>query len=63
MIIKSNSVPNFLYENYKQKKTNFSLTNKPKIVSYSEFLKNNKNSTKKERQNAIKRFYDSLLNK
>jgi hypothetical protein len=63
MLVKSNSVPNFLFE-----KTNstiyrkHSLTLKPKIVSYGEFVMNNKNSTKIERRNVIKQFYDMLFN-
>jgi hypothetical protein len=35
--------------------------NLPKIIPYSEFIKNNPNATKNERQNAIKNFYDNLL--
>ena len=30
-----------------------------KIFSYSEFLKNNPKTTRKERQNAVKKFLDS----
>lgn len=62
MLIKSNSVPNFLFEIPKpsQKRNSFSFS-KPKIVSYGEFVRTNKNSTKLERINAIKNFYDRLF--
>ena len=60
MIKKNNSVPNFLFETPKAR--NFSMKLKlPKIIPYSEFIKNNPNATKIERQNAIKNFYENLL--
>jgi len=71
MIIKSNSVPNFLFETPqpkpkpKPKQYTIKLTNvqMPKIIPYSEFIKNNPKATKSERRNAIKNFYDLLLEK
>ena len=64
MLIKSNSVPNFLFEIPKKKQYTFKLNNNiPKIIPYSEFLKKNPNATKIERRNAIKSFYDMLLDK
>jgi hypothetical protein len=63
MLVKSNSVPNFLFE--KANSTiyrKYSLTLKPKIISYGEFLMTNKNSTRIERKNVIKQFYDMLFN-
>ena len=60
MIKKNNSVPNFLFETPKAKNYTMKL-NLPKIIPYSEFIKNNPNATKNERQNAIKNFYDNLL--
>jgi hypothetical protein len=33
----------------------------PKIIPYREFIKNNPNATKIERQNDIKNFYENLL--
>jgi hypothetical protein len=60
MIKKSNSVPNFLFETPKAKNYIMKL-NLLKIIPYSEFIKKNPNSTKIERQNAIKNFYDNLL--
>ena len=64
MLIKSNSVPNFLFEVPKKKQYALKLNNNiPKIIPYSEFLKKNPNATKIERRNAIKTFYDMLLEK
>ena len=63
MLIKSNSVPNFLFEIPKKKQYALKLNNIPKIIPYSEFLKKNPNATKIERRNAIKSFYDMLLDK
>lgn len=64
MLVKSNSVPNFLFEMPKKKQYTLKLNNNiPKIIPYSEFLKNNPKATKSERQNAIKNFYDMLLDK
>lgn len=67
MIIKSNSVPNFFFENPVKTKPKFQKRNsflftKPKIMSYGEFLRTNKNTTRSERQNAIRRFYDTVFN-
>ena len=61
MIKKSNSVPNFLFEKPKPNQYTMKLSI-PKIIPYSEFIRSNPNATKKERQNAIKNFYSSLLN-
>ena len=62
MLVKSNSVPNFLFETPKIKQYTLKLNNNiPKIMPYSEFLKHNPNATKSERRNAIKKFYDALL--
>jgi len=63
MLVKSNSVPNFLFETAKPKQYTITLTNVelPKIIPYSEFIKNNPKATKKDRRNAIKNFYDLLL--
>jgi hypothetical protein len=64
MLVKSNSVPNFLFETPKKKQYTLKLNNNiPKIIPYSEFLKNNPNATRNERRNAIKKFYDMLLDK
>jgi len=64
MLTKSNSVPNFLFEVPKKKQYALKLNNNiPKIIPYSEFLKKNPNATKSERRNAIKSFYDMLLDK
>ena len=60
MIKKSNSVPNFLFERPMPKQFSMKLK-MPKIIPYSDFIKNNPCATKKERQNAIKNFYDALL--
>ena len=62
MLIKSNSVPNFLFETPQKKQYHMKL-NIPKIIPYSEFIKNNPTATKSERRNAIKNFYDILLHK
>ena len=66
MLVKSNSVPNFLFETPKQKSQSqymLKLSNKlPKIIPYSEFLKNNPKATKTQRQQAIATFYNTLLN-
>jgi len=66
MLVKSNSVPNFLFEtpqkNNITKQYHIKLAI-PKIIPYSEFLKNHPNATKEERRNAIKQFYDMLLQK
>lgn len=63
MLVKSNSVPNFLFEKPVSTARRYSLilTNKKKIVSYGEFIKNNPNATKTERRQAIKSFYDMLF--
>jgi hypothetical protein len=62
MLVKSNSVPNFLFEKpVSTRRYSLVLTNKKKIVSYGEFIKNNPNSTKIERREAIKSFYDILF--
>jgi len=63
MLVKSNSVPNFLFEKpvYTTKKYSLVLTNKKKVISYGEFIKNNPNATKIERRQAIKSFYDMLF--
>ena len=63
MLVKSNSVPNFLFETPKKKEYNLKLFNLPRIIPYSEFLKNNPKATKAERRAAIKKFYDDLLHK
>ena len=64
MLVKSNSVPNFLFEMPKKKQYTLKLNNNiPKIIPYSEFLKNNPKATKSERRNAIKNFYNMLLDK
>jgi hypothetical protein len=65
MLVKSNSVPNFLFEttqksNITKKQYHLKLANS-KLISYSEFIKNNPNASRKQRQNAIKNFYDKLL--
>lgn len=62
MVKKSNSVPNFLYETPPPKQFSMKLF-MPKIIPYSEFIKNNPNANKVERRNAIKNFYDLLLQK
>jgi hypothetical protein len=62
MLVKSNSVPNFLFEKpVSTRRYSLVLTNKKKIVSYGEFIKNNPNSTKIERREAIKSFYEILF--
>jgi len=62
MLVKSNSVPNFLFEKpVSTRRYSLVLTNKKKIESYGEFIKNNPNSTKIERREAIKSFYDILF--
>lgn len=63
MLIKSNSVPNFLFESPQKKEYKLKLFKATKIISYSEFLKHNPTATKAERRAAIKNFYDSLLRK
>jgi len=63
MLIKSNSVPNFLFESPRKKEYKSKIFNLSRIISYSEFLRNNPKATKIERQSAIKNFYDSLLRK
>ena len=64
MLVKSNSVPNFLFETPKTMRYKLRLNNYvPKVLPYSEFLKQNPKATKSERRNAIKNFYDMLLNK
>ena len=65
MLVKSNSVPNFLFETPKTRQYKLRLcsnNNMPKIMPYSEFLKRNPKATKIERRNAIKNFYDMLIN-
>lgn len=64
MLVKSNSVPNFLFETPQKKQYTLRLvSNMPKIISYSSFLKNNPNATKSERREAIHNLYTSLLHK
>lgn len=63
MLIKSNSVPNFLFETPKTKEYKLKLFNLSRIIPYSEFLKNNPNASKMERREAIKNFYYNLLHK
>lgn len=57
MIVKSNSVPNFLFEkpiqNTKRKKIN-KITNRQKVLSSCE-------TTKKEKNDIIKAFYDIVF--
>jgi hypothetical protein len=63
MLVKSNSVPNFLFETPKPQKKQYllKLSNFPKIIPYSEFLKNNPKATKAQRREAIVTFYNKLL--
>jgi hypothetical protein len=65
MLVKSNSVPNFLFETPRPQTKQFrlKLINLPKIIPYSEFLKNNPKATKAERREAIVTFYNALLHK
>lgn len=65
MLVKSNSVPNFLFETPRPQNKQFrlKLINLPKIIPYSEFLKNNPKSTKAERREAIHKFYYDLLHR
>lgn len=65
MLVKSNSVPNFLFETPRPQTKQFrlKLINLPKIIPYSEFLKNNPKATKPERREAIVTFYNTLLHK
>jgi len=65
MLVKSNSVPNFLFETPKSHKKEYrlKLSSLPKIIPYSDFLKRNPNATKNERREAIKSFYNALLHK
>lgn len=65
MLVKSNSVPNFLFETSHTQKKQYKLRliNLPKIIPYSEFLKNNPKATRAERIEAIKSFYNMLLHK
>jgi hypothetical protein len=61
MIVKSNSVPNFLFEkpitNPKPKnKINFKVINRQKVMSYNDKIIKNKND-------GIKAFYDIVLKK
>ena len=62
MLVKSNSAPNFLFEKpVSTSRYSLVLTNKKKIVSYGEFIKNNPSSTKSQRKQAIKSFYELLF--
>jgi hypothetical protein len=64
MLVKSNSVPNFLFETPQKKQYKLRLINNlPKIIPYSVFLKDNPNATKIERREAIRDFYTMLLHK
>ena len=65
MLVKSNSVPNFLFETPTQQKPQyiFKLSKLPKVIPYSEFLRNNPNIIKTERRQTISTFYNSLLHK
>ena len=65
MLVKSNSVPNFLFETPTQQKQQyiFKLSKLPKVIPYSEFLRNNPNIIKTERRQTISTFYNSLLHK
>ena len=63
MLVKSNSVPNFLFEEPQKKQYKLRLLNLPKLVSYGEFLKTNPKATKEERREAIRTFYEMLLRK
>jgi hypothetical protein len=65
MLVKSNSVPNFLFETPQHQKTHytFKLNKLPKVIPYSEFLRNNPNIIKTERRQTITTFYNSLLHK
>lgn len=65
MLVKSNSVPNFLFETPRPQNKQFrlKLINLPKIIPYSEFLKNNPKAIKDERREAIVTFYNTLLHK
>lgn len=63
MLVKSNSLPNFLFEEPQKKQYTLKLLSLPKLVSYGEFLKNNPKATKQERREAIRTFYEMLLRK
>jgi hypothetical protein len=58
-------VPNFLFETPRpqNKQYKLKLIHIPKIIPYSEFLKNNPKVTKAERREAIHNFYKALLHK
>ena len=62
MLVKSNSVPNFLFETPKTKEHNLKLI-LPKIIPYSDFInnnnKNNQKINKSEGRNAITNCYTS----
>ena len=57
MIVKSNSVPNFLFETAKSKKNKPKTSNLPKIIPYIEFPQN------KIKRETFKTFYDKFLHK
>jgi hypothetical protein len=63
MLVRSYSEPNFLFDSPLNKQYKLKLVTLQKLVSYGEFIKNNPRATKAERRNAIKNFYDKLLNK
>ena len=57
MLVKSNSVPNFLFETAKPKKNKIKLSNLPKIMPYIELPQNKAN------RETFKIFYDTFLPK
>jgi hypothetical protein len=60
MIVKSNSVPNFLFEkpiNNTKRKLSFKILNKQKVISYEDFVKNNSTLLKNERINNLNALY------
>ena len=56
MIVKSNSVPNFLFETPQKNNILKLVNNLPKIIPYNILLKNNPNVIKTERRDASRYF-------
>ena len=66
MIVKSNSVPNFLFEkpvNYSTRKLSYKLLNKKKVMSDEDYIKSKAKLSEKEKIDTINALYDIFFKK